>query len=74
MDDSLLKGTVDTVTKEIMGYWRIEIALRNGYMEDVDGAIREAFIRGIAYGGMDEDLFEEALEFCEKLDKESDNV
>lgn len=69
----VMKDTVDKVVNELKGYWRLEIALKNGFMEDVEGAIREAFIRGITYGGMDEDLFEEALSVCEEMDKETDN-
>lgn len=70
----MFKDMVDSVTKEIMGHWRIETALKNGFLEDVEGAIREAIIRGITYGGMDEGLFEEALSVCEEMDKETDNV
>lgn len=70
MEFFMFKDMVDSATKEIMDHWRIETALKNGFLEDVEGAIREAFIRGITYGGMDEDVFEEALTVCEEMDKE----
>jgi hypothetical protein len=70
----VMKDTVDSVVNELKGYWRIETALKNGFMEDIEGAIREAFIRGITYGGMDSDLFRKAIVYCTKIDAETDNV
>lgn len=66
----MFKDMVDSATKEIMDHWRIETALKHGFMEDVEGAIREAFIRGISYGGMDPYLCKEALTVCKEMDKE----
>jgi hypothetical protein len=70
----MLNDLVDSVKREIMDHWRIETALKNGFLEDVEGAIREAIIRGITYGGMDQGIFKEALTVCEEMDKETDNI
>jgi len=70
----MLNDLVDSVRKELKDYWRLEAALKHGYMEDVEGAIEEAIVRGIAYGAMDSDLVREALALCEKWDVETDNV
>ena len=62
-----MNKTAERIADEVYKAWDIASHIKDSGVEsDIRSAIIEAFAQGCAAGGMDKDLFEEALAFCNK--------